>query len=528
LVEKGFIDLTNYIRRLRMKKSLFSSVWVCLAVLTGSTYGATMNWNVNGTNDWHTSANWNPASVPGSSDIAEIKNGGTAKISTSDATANRVEIGYGSGANNNGGLILNNHTLTIIDLFRMGLNGGNGTYVQSGSSSKLDAGNKNIQIANNAPSDCTFTLNAGVVTNVSDIRCGENDHGTLTINGGDIYAKNTRIAVGSSATGTFTLNSGTLVNSKGVYVGISGAGTLNITGGELKNSEHIYVGEKDGGTGTVTVTGGKLSNGIHIFLGKVATSTGILNVDGGEVSDNVCYLGGGDGTSQDTVGYCTLSSGRIDGDQFIIGNCGTGYYTQTGGTNTVPYDLKIGRFSGSRGFATIAGGLLEPRTLYICERNGSYGELTINGGTVHTTRGMTVGKTASTEAHVIVQGGEASINIDGGDFNCRSGATNTLTFILDGNPAAISTIKCSNTAYLNNTNVTLEWKLGDDFRGEKDQEYTLIEATGGGSVQTNECNFVDLTGGHGDFELKMSSDNKKLYLIQHSKYPTEGTIIVLQ
>jgi hypothetical protein len=45
-------------------------------------------------------------------------------------------------------------------------------------------------------------------------------------------------------------------------------------------------------------------------------------------------------------------------------------------------------------------------------------------------------------------------------------------------------------------------------------------------VYTNGCHFVDSTGG-GSFELKQDSGNR-LYLVQHEKYPLEGTLISIK
>jgi len=592
-----------------VKKSLFGSVWVCLAVFAGSVLNVNASniiWNTSGTNDWNTAANWNPSnSVPGVGDDAVINNGGTAKISNADEEVNKVEIGWGAGTS--GGVILDNKTLTLNDMFRMGFNGGSGdggdgTYEQNGSNSKLEMNGKNVNIANNAPSVSSFTLNAGVITNILDIRCGEHGQGTLTINGGKLYSnRHANIGVQSDANGTLTMNGGTMTCSNEVYIGYFGTGSFDMNDGVLYCSG-LHAGQESGGTGTITITGGTIDPLLHIYLGGTHTGVGTLNINGGLVKPNAIYIGNSTGNT----GYCNLSNGTINCDQTIVGRYGTGYYTQTGGTNTTSWAFYVGEESGSTGTATLSGGLLDAHqpsggnspaigrktgshgemtvnggelklsSTSLAASTNSYGKLTINDGTVNITSGhfylgnrgtgvcvqaggsftgmanliigntsgskgtytisggtfannsgysMRIGNTAGAEGELIVQGGDATILVTN-QLYCTGGGTAKVTFMLDGNPATISPIKC-NSAYLNSTNVTVEWKLGNDFHGAKDQEYTLIQ-TAAGTISTNGCNFVDSTGGHGDFELKLSTDSKRLYLTQNFKYPTEGTLVFLK
>jgi len=574
---------------------------IYLAVLTTLTLNATANvfWNTSGTNDWHTAANWNPdTAVPGASDIVIINNGGTAKISTADAVSGRIEIGYKGG---DGTLILDNHILTANDYLRMGFKAGKGTYVQSGSSSKLDMNNHNIFIANNISSVSTISIDAGVITNVSDMSCGCVGLGDLIINGGSFYSRVIYAGGdtwgGSNATGTITLNSGTIENSWRSYIGYNGTGILNIKGGVMNNADHLYIAENPGSTGTVTVTGGRLcttnKSSYHIYLGN--NGLGRLNVDGGEVIPHNLYLGYNAGAA----GYLSLSNGIMHCSEIEIGENGTGYYTQSGGTNTASWAFSAGHLSGSRGTVTLSGGLLSlERDVSIGRAGGSHGEVTVSGGllrvgdqlrigtftnsygkltiddgrveltglsliignigtgvcvmaggvltnmsdiivgyaagsqgTLTITGGkiansgndMVLGRDPAAAGNLIIQGSGADINILR-NLDCDNGSTNHLTFILDGDPGAVSTINCD-SALLNNTNVTLEYKLGDDFHGLQRSEYTLIQASS--IIYTSGCNFVDSTIG-GNFEINLSVDKKRLYLTQKTGYPTTGAIIMIK
>jgi hypothetical protein len=145
------------------------------------------------------------------------------------------------------------------------------------------------------------------------------------------------------------------------------------------------------------------------------------------------------------------------------------------------------------------------------------GELAVSG------KNMTFGEGSNTngEANLIIQGDAASIHIDGGrDLICNKGNAH-ITYILNGNPAGITPIVCDYAA-LNSTNATIEWQLGDNFRGTKGTEYTLIQAN---SIATNGCNFVDSTEG-GSFELKQ--DGGRLYLLQTDNWPHTGTLISIR
>ncbi|MDP6381155.1 MAG: hypothetical protein QF662_07400, partial [Phycisphaerae bacterium] len=104
---------------------------------------------------------------------------------------------------------------------------------------------------------------------------------------------------------------------------------------------------------------------VNWWLGMLPTSamwTSTYITNGGEalITGNIAesfwlYLGYDAGES----GAVVLSdSGGLLADQASIGRYGTGWFTQTGGTNTVERDLYLGRESGSSGTYELSGGEL--------------------------------------------------------------------------------------------------------------------------------------------------------------------------
>jgi hypothetical protein len=244
--------------------------------------------------------------------------------------------------------------------------------------------------------------------------------------------------------------------------------------------------------------------GSGLLIGREQECEGYFTLhDGSGVVDetsttrNYITLGGEESPAK---GFMTMLGGSIASKTFYCGKKGSGIYTQSGGTLNISENMYVAMESGSTGSVSISGGILNiSNDVCIANEAGCTGSMTILGGS-------------------------AEINV-ANNFDCTKGGSVHLTFILDGELGdKISCINCGKYAYINAANVTVEYKLGRNFHGKKDDEFILIEANN--SIAANGCNFVDSTAG-GDFEIKLDN-NKRLYLVQHTDFPIEGTIIFVR
>ena len=112
----------------------------------------------------------------------------------------------------------------------------------------------------------------------------------------------------AASTGTYTLTGGTFTASQSEFIGYGGNGTFN----------------QSGGTNTINAGGNPAST---FNLAALAGSTGNYNLSGGQLSANKAE---------------------------VIGEAGTGIFTQTGGTNTLlsSNSLYLGRSTGGNGTYT--------------------------------------------------------------------------------------------------------------------------------------------------------------------------------
>jgi hypothetical protein len=201
-----------------------------LFLLSGitSSFAATKTW-VGATTNWNTASNWNPASIPGSSDEIIIptspSGGNMPTINSGSFTIKSLTIESSATLTQTSGTLLVKGAQTSIS----------GTYNQTGGTYLTDQ---------------TVTINSGGTLNISgtfhladDISKDPSDHlvvnGTITQTNGTLKVKNITVNTGSS----YTLNGSTLDifgefnNYSNIYLN-SGDVTLrdkinNLTGGSL-------------------------------------------------------------------------------------------------------------------------------------------------------------------------------------------------------------------------------------------------------------------------------------------------------
>ena len=209
------------------------------------------------------------------------------------------------------------------------------------------------------------------------------------------------------------LSIGYALGSSGTYL-LQG-GSLSVTGGAE------YVGQS--GTGTFTQSGGtnSLSSGLHLEIGYASGSFGTYNLsNAGALSTHGAVIVGDNGT-----GYFNQSGGTstiVSSDALAVGlNVGSnGTYTMTGGTLSAGGhefigDLGIGTFTHSAGTNTIGSGSF----LILGAVTGSTGTYNLSDTGILNTNGE----------EYIGDEGTGTFNQTGGAHNVKSGHSINIAFV---------------------------------------------------------------------------------------------------
>jgi T5SS/PEP-CTERM-associated repeat protein len=200
--------------------------------------------------------------------------------------------------------------------------------------------------------------------------------------------------IDATGTGTITLSqSKDNLSSQTEYIGYDGTGTYTQSGGEHTVNSQIFLGYNTGSNGLYTLSGGTLSAGF-IYQGGGYSQ---LIIDGGTLtSSNInvdtLILGSTPGSS----GSHTMSGSldNINVSDEIIGNDGTGTFTQTGhfpvGEHRV-HNLYLGYNEGSEGTYDLSGmgTRLTASNEYI--GYGGTGTFTQSGEVEHTVNALYLG-----------------------------------------------------------------------------------------------------------------------------------------
>jgi outer membrane autotransporter protein len=275
----------------------------------------------------------------------------------------------------------------------------------------------------------TYTVNSDVSFN--NVYVGNVSTGTLNQTGGtNTVASILYLGFSPGSSGTYNLSDGSLSARTG-FVGHQGAGVFNQSGGVNRISTFLQLGFYSGSTGTYNLSGGSLFTSI-LYVGK--DGTGIFNQSGGTntIEDTSSISGLYLGYYTDRSGTYNLSGGSLLAPSETIGVLvgGIGVFNQSGGTNTVTYDLILGYRSGSSGTYNLSGGSL----LSGSETIGYQGLGIFNqsGGSNTVTEDLILGDWTAGSGTYNLSGGSLAARSEiigsfgSGVFN-QSGGTNTIT-----------------------------------------------------------------------------------------------------
>ncbi|HYK79695.1 MAG TPA: PEP-CTERM sorting domain-containing protein [Micropepsaceae bacterium] len=392
-----------------------------------------------------------------------------------------------------------------------------GTMNQAGNSLTAD----NVVVAPAGGSAAVYNLSGGTLTinggNTFNLDVG----GTFNQSGGTLTATK-GISLDtipfSGRTGIYNLTAGNL-SAVGLVIG-NGSGPLGINAGIFNQSGGaasftgpvILGGPLDpapvaGGIGTLTISDGTFDVASSVGFGMVVggTGTGTVTQSGGTVTIKSGPTMGGleIGRSVGGSGSYTISAGELNVDReslgssayMLVGNAGTGAFSQTGGAVSVEGTLTLGFSAGGSGTYDLSGGGSTLDAEHIVIRNGTFtqsdGTVTVDtgsvgpGGTLSIFANGAYSLSAGTTNSSVLDVEDAEI-IQGGIFT-QSGGTNTAGGAL--------TISNGGQYFLGGIGSQL--KVGDDS--------TVTNASitqTGGSAQFNGALTLDGTGtGVGNYSL---------------------------
>lgn len=386
--------------------------WVFSEVYSSSGVGL-FNWT--GSGAWSTAANWNPAAVPGSSDIAFVS-AGTASVNDTRSLG-ALQL--------NGGTLSGSGTLTLTgkgSSWTVGSMSGSGTTAIASGASLLLSGASTKSISHGSSGSGGRKLeNSGLValdgagglllgdgaavTNNTgadfDVRSdtglaylGSGDAGTFTNSG--LFQKSAGAGVSTIGGAAFTNQSGgtvwaktgtlafneTVTNNGGTFQASTGA-TIQFGGTGTRwfdaNSVFSGAGAKLISGGTTTFNGAFTAQNLTFAGGTLlgpATLHGTMNWTGGSWIGNSTFTVAADGTltldgssdkslyhgSSDSDGRVLSNSGTVTlqgGGKLLLGD-GAQFVNQAGGTLDLRNDGTIGYAdSGNPGTLTNHGTLLK-------------------------------------------------------------------------------------------------------------------------------------------------------------------------
>ena len=210
-------SMRSNLRTARLSAAGFASIAAAVALMTSLPVRADVIWTLPAgqSGDWSTALNWGGA-VPGSSDNALIINGGTANITTIDASVcYNLYLGDPNSANS-GGVQMSGGGLSLAN--ELIGNTGPGTFIQSGGVNSIGY---SLYLAVNPGSSGAYNLSGGGQLSALTDYVGVSGSGTFTQSGGI----NTVVYSPYAAVNTSTLYLGYNPGSSGTY-NLGGSGVL--------------------------------------------------------------------------------------------------------------------------------------------------------------------------------------------------------------------------------------------------------------------------------------------------------------
>ena len=234
-----------------------------------------------------------------------------------------------------------------------------GTFSQTGGANIIGGALTLTATYNLQGANTTLSANTETINQV-DVAANQASAGLFTQNDGTntVGATLTIGSFGLATNGTYDLNGG-LLSANGEIVGAAGTGTFNHLGGLNTVGGTLTLGATAGGVGTYNLSGATPGAAISTLstqsevIGNLGSGTFTQSFGTNTVS-NTMSLGDQAGAN----GSYTLSGGAVSASTELVGNAGTGTFNQTDGKNTISKDLSLGDSVGGSGTYNLSGGTI--------------------------------------------------------------------------------------------------------------------------------------------------------------------------
>lgn len=342
---------------------------VISTMVSGRAWGDEHVWQPTGAADWFGTANWSPSGPPVAGDIASVRNGGTAQITSGAAAASELRLGYTTAAGN-GTLEISGGSLSLSSLANLG-SAMTGTVVVSGGAvvtiPTLQMGWVGIGI---------FTQNGGVVNVTTGFELPRGPTtGIYTLNEGTLNSRN--LVIGSKrngAVGVFRQYGGSSTFTNDSYVGgyVDGTtplvttGTVEVSGGTcVFSNAALRIGVTTGSVGTIRLSGDGAMRIYQLYMGWQGKAS-VIQSGGDMLIENRLQLPRGAGQADYLLSGGALTCKGASGGCAWLGtetSSGNGNFVQTGGTAVFSNEVYIGHWANSTGTVEVSGGSFAMKNL---------------------------------------------------------------------------------------------------------------------------------------------------------------------
>jgi hypothetical protein len=239
---------------------------VLAAILPSAAEAADIKWNVT-SGDFTTATNWTGGVVPGTSDMADVSNGGTATISAGDVV-NVAELWAGNVSTNTSVILMTGGVANVSNTVAVGHNATIGIFNMSGGTINLAAGGLSLRVFGRAASGVgatQFLMSGSAVINDADefdvgyFNGTTSGSATMNMSGGTINMTS------ASATQPFAIANGT--------GGVNPVtGLFYMTGGTFNCANPVWVAEQSGNAstpvGVFSIAGGNFYSSNLVAIGR--------------------------------------------------------------------------------------------------------------------------------------------------------------------------------------------------------------------------------------------------------------------
>jgi autotransporter-associated beta strand protein len=293
----------------------------------------------------------------------------TGGVNSISGTSNRLSVGYS--AKSVGNYLLGGSGQLSVYEEDIGYSG-NGIFTQSGGTNLLGS---NISLGDNPGGSGTYNLSGGSLYSPLEFVAASGTASFFQTGGSNTV---TALEVGKGSLGVYSLSGAGVLSATNEYIGFQNAssrGTLTQSGG-INSVETLFLGDFAGSSGTYMLSGGSLTSHSEIIgYGNNGTAC-IFSQSGGFNSlSGTLYLGDSSAAS----GTYNLFGGSLAANTLVLGNSGGGTFAQSGGIVSTT-NLYLGDLSGSSGSYSMSSGSLVALNAEYVGYAGT-GSFTQSGGT---------------------------------------------------------------------------------------------------------------------------------------------------